>query len=228
MLKITTLGELTQLGRRRLSENFFMREMLYSEVGNFHQVPNIPEDPDLAIEAGENLCRLVLEPLRAAFGHIAIRSAYRSPTLNNHCHELYKQGVADSWCTCNEDNAAYHIWDRRDASGYLGATATIVIPSYIDHYERTQDWRSLGWWMRDHLEHYAQVQFFRTLCAFNIRWYEGPADRSIGYLDPPVRETLTRCGDPGFDDDHGALYGEVLVAALSKSVPAARSKGFRT
>jgi hypothetical protein len=210
MTKITTLAELTELGRRRLSDNFFMREMLYSEVGNFYKVPNIPEVPELAIEAGENLCRLVLEPLRSAFGHIAIRSAYRSPTLNGHCHELYKQGVSDSWCTCNEDNAAYHIWDRRDGAGHLGATATIVIPSYIEKYERTGDWRPLGWWIRDHIEHYAQVQFFRTLCAFNIRWYEGPADQSIGYLDPPTREVLTRRDAPNFQGDHSAFYDGVI------------------
>ena len=214
MSEIATLADLTSLGRRRLSDNFFMRDMLYSEVGNLAGVPNIPEDPELAIEAGGQLCRLVLEPLLAAFGHIAIRSAYRSPTLNAHCHELYKQGVTDAWCTCNEDNAAYHIWDRRDDQGNLGAVATIVIPSYIEHYERTQDWRSLGWWMRDHLEHYAQVQFFRTFCAFNIRWYEGPSDQSIGYLDPPTRETLTQRGASNFDGDHHASYAAILSAGV--------------
>lgn len=210
MPKITTLTELTELGRYRLSDNFFMREMLHSEVGNFYGVQNIPEDPDLAIEAGENLCRQVLEPLRRAFGHLAIRSAYRSPVLNDYCHKLHKQGVTDAWCTCNEDNAAYHIWDRRDALGHLGATATIVIPSYIDHYSRTGDWRSLGWWMRDRLESYAEIQFFRTLCAFNIRWYEGRSDQSIGYLDPPVRETLTKRGAPDFEGDHSANYRNVV------------------
>jgi len=212
MPKITTLSELTELGRHRLSDNFFMRDMLHSEVGSFYGVQNIPEDPDLAIHAGEKLCRELLEPLRRAFGHIAIRSAYRSPMLNEHCHELHKRGVADSWCTCNEDNAAYHIWDRRDAHGHLGAAATIVIPSYIDHYARTADWRPLGWWMRDHLDNYAEVQFFRTLCAFNIRWYEGPSDQRIGYLDPPLRQVLTRRGAPDFDGDHSAYYRGVVSA----------------
>jgi len=191
-----------------------MRDILYSEVGNFHGIPNIPENPELAIAAGEKLCQLVLEPLRAAFGHIAIRSAYRSPTLNGHCHELHKQGVAESWCTCNEDNFGYHIWDIRDSAGYLGATATIVVPAYIEHYERTGDWQSLGWWIRDNLEHYAQVQFFRRLCAFNIRWYEGPSDKAIGYLDPPTRVTLTKAGEPGFDDDHSPMYAAAITPIL--------------
>ena len=212
--RISSLADLAELGRHRLSDNFFMRDMLYSEVGNFHGVANIPESPDLAIAAGEKLCQLVLEPLRKAFGHIAIRSAYRSPTLNAHCHQLHAQGVAESWCTCNEDNAAHHIWDVRDAQGFLGATATVVVPAYIEHYERTGDWQSLGWWIHDHLAHHAGVQFFRRLCAFNIRWYEGPSDRAVGYLDPPTRITLTKAGQTGFEDDHRPLYAEAIHPIL--------------
>jgi len=205
-----SLAALTALGRTRLSEHFFMREMLYSEVANLYGIQNIPEDPEMAIEAGSQLCAKVLEPLRRAFGPISIRSAYRSPTLNGRCHRLYQAGDKDAWCTCNEANYAYHIWDRRDAAGYLGATATIVVPGYLDHYERTQDWRPLAWWIRDHVEHYAQVQFFRSLGAFNIRWYEGPSDRSIGYLDPPVRERLTAAGEPNFAGDHSAYYAGII------------------
>jgi hypothetical protein len=214
MAGVETLADLTELGRHRLSQHFFMRDMLHSEVSNFCGVPNIPHDPDLAIEAGEKLCQLVLEPLRAAFGHISIRSAYRSPILNAHCHALHRQGVAESWCTCNEDNVAYHIWDVRDSAGYLGATATVVVPAYLEHYERTGDWRSLGWWIRDNLEHYAEVQFFRRLCAFNIRWYEGPSSKTVGYLDPPTRATLTRSGQPDFDGDHSRLYAAVIGPLL--------------
>jgi hypothetical protein len=61
----TALGDLTALGRVRLSEHFFMREMLYSEVANCYGRENVPDDPDLAIEAGVNLCTEVLEPLCA-------------------------------------------------------------------------------------------------------------------------------------------------------------------
>lgn len=207
---ITTLAELTTLGRRRLSQNFFMRDMLYSEVGNFYGVPNLPDDATLALEAGEKLAQLLLEPLLAAFGHITVRSAYRSPVLNAYCHELYTQGVADAWCTSNEGNAAYHIWDQRDADGFMGAAATIVIPAYIGHFEETGEWRPLGWWMRDNLEHYASIQFFRTLCAFNIHWYEGPSKQSIGYLDPPTRLTLTERGATDFDGDHSSHYAGII------------------
>ena len=77
-----SVAALEDLGRVRLSPTFFMRDFLYSEIGNFHGIPNIPEDPDLAIAAGTRLCEELLEPLNATFGRIAIRSAYRSPTLN--------------------------------------------------------------------------------------------------------------------------------------------------
>jgi hypothetical protein len=215
MTSISSIADLTELGRRRLSNNFFMRDMLYSDVGNFSGIPNIPHDPELAAAAGEQLCQLVLEPLRAAFGHIAIRSAYRSPVLNGHCHELHQQGVAESWCSSNTDSAAHHIWDMRDSAGYLGAVATVVVPAYVDHFERTGDWQSLGWWIRDNLEHYAEVQFFRRLGAFNIRWYEGPAEKSVGFLDPPTRITLTKSGEPGFDGDHSPVYADVLGPLLA-------------
>ena len=209
---IDSVAALTELGRVRLSEHFFMREMLYSEVSNVHGVPNIPEDPELAIEVGRRLCAEVLEPLRRAFGHIGIRSAYRSPRLNGYCHEQFKAGDSACWCTDNDMNAARHIWDRRDADGYLGATATVFVPGYLDHYERSGDFRPLAWWIRDHVPAYAEVFFFRHLCAFNIRWYEGPADQAIWFLDPPVRELLTRRGEPGFEGDHHSRYAGIVPA----------------
>src|SRR5260221_2230841 len=92
MQKPDSVAALTELGRVRLSEHFFMREMLYSEVANHYGLPNVPDDPDLAIEAGTQLCTRILEPLRRAFGHVAVRSAYRSPSVNEFCHQRYKQG----------------------------------------------------------------------------------------------------------------------------------------
>lgn len=210
MAAIESVGALTDLGRVRLSEHFFMREMLYSEVGNFHGVPNIPADPELAVAVGRQLATRILEPLKAAFGHVTIRSAYRSPLLNDYCHQRFLEGDTACWCTANDSNAARHIWDRRDAAGHLGGTVTLVIPAYLDHYERTRDWRPLAWWIRDHIPACAEMFFFRHLCAFNIRWYDGPSDQAIWYLDPPVRDLLTRRGEAGFDGDHGDRYAGII------------------
>jgi hypothetical protein len=76
-MKIRTVRALEELGRVHLSRSFFMRDFLHSEIANFYGMPNIPDDPDLAIHVGKRLCEL-LETLAATFGRIAIRSAYRS------------------------------------------------------------------------------------------------------------------------------------------------------
>ena len=59
-----------------------MRDFLYSEISQIEGIPNIPDYPDRAIEAGRQLCELLLEPLQDRFGRICIRSAYRAPAVN--------------------------------------------------------------------------------------------------------------------------------------------------
>ena len=41
---------LEDLGRIRLSENFFLRDFLYSDIAVINGFANIPDDPDLAID----------------------------------------------------------------------------------------------------------------------------------------------------------------------------------
>jgi hypothetical protein len=213
MTKPDSVAALTDLGRVRLSEHFFLREMLYSEVANVHGIPNIPEDPALAIAAGEKLCQLVLEPLRRGLGHITIRSAYRSPAVNGFCNERFKEGEMAYFCADNEFNRARHIWDQRDAAGHLGATVSLVVPGYLDHFERTGDYRPLAWWIRDHVEHYAEMTFFPWQCSFNIRWYEGPAEQAIVRYDKGNRALLTKRGMDNFAGKHAAAYHGILPAS---------------
>lgn len=207
MKKPQSVAELTDLGRVRLSQHFFMRDMLYSEVANFHGLANIPEDPDLAIAAGGRLAELILEPLHRSLGGIVVRSAYRSPTVNDFCHQRLRRGDLAYYCSDNTYGAGRHIWDRRDEHGFMGATATVVVPWYLERYERGGDFRPLAWWIRDHIEHYAEMIFFPWLCAFNIRWYEGPSEKEI-WEDRVEEEDLllTRKGMENFDGDHGRLY----------------------
>ncbi|MEE4346540.1 MAG: hypothetical protein V2I53_07090 [Paracoccaceae bacterium] len=63
MRKPQSVRALDDLGRVRLSPSFYMRDFLHSEVAAFHGIPNIPDDPDLAIAAGRRLCADLLEPL---------------------------------------------------------------------------------------------------------------------------------------------------------------------
>ena len=84
---ITSYEKLEEFGRVRLSEHFFMRDFLHSEIAAWHGLRNIPDDPDAAIYAGEQLCQQLLEPLQATFGRIHVRSGYRSPAVNEFGNE---------------------------------------------------------------------------------------------------------------------------------------------
>jgi len=70
-----TVATLNDFGRTRLSQHFTMRDFLFSDIAAIHGLINAPDDPDLAIGAGTQLCTQLLEPLQSVFGRIAIRSA---------------------------------------------------------------------------------------------------------------------------------------------------------
>lgn len=168
---------LEELGRVRLSRHFYMRDFLYSEIGNMHRIANIPDDPDLAIAAGRALCEHLLDPLQETFGRIAIRSAFRSCELNAF-------GNANNLnCARNEANYAGHIWDRRDADGHMGACTSVVIPWFADRYDQGRDWRDLAWWIHDHLP-YSEMWFFPKLAGFNLTWHEAPKRTISSYVAP--------------------------------------------
>jgi len=174
-----------------------MRDFLYSEIANVHGMTNFPDDPDLATAAGRRLCEDLLEPLQVTFGRIAIRSGYRSPSVNGYGNA---HGLS---CASNEYDRARHIWDRRSADGGMGAMATIVVPWLIDEAPTGTGWTAMAWWIHDHLP-YSELQFFPKLLAFNIGWHEFPRRRITSYVAP--RGLLTKPGIAGHQGDHGGLY----------------------
>lgn len=129
MRKPQTVKSLEELGRIRLSKSFFMREFLYSEISQIEGIPNIPDDPDLAIAAGRNLCEKVLEPIQDALGRISVRSAFRARDVNEKGAENQNQYS----CASNEANYAGHIWDVRDKDEFMGATACVIVTSFIPY-----------------------------------------------------------------------------------------------
>jgi hypothetical protein len=192
--KPASVRALEDFGRIRLSAHFFMRDFLHSEISQITGIPNIPDDPDLAIAAGTRLCEDLLEPLNASFGRIAIRSALR-------CEAVNAVGAANGNqfnCSANPASYANHIWDRRDAAGCMGAMATVVVPWFLDHHDPRADWRSLAWWIHDHLP-YSDICFFPKLAAFNLGWHERPRRRITSYIPP--RGLLTA---PGMANHHGS------------------------
>ena len=202
---------LEELGRVRLSTSFFLRDFLHSEIANFYGIPNIPDDPDLAVEAGRALCGTLLEPLNATFGRIAIRSGFRSAKVTEFGN---RRGMGASV----DNNAAYHVWDLRDRHGARGAAACIVIPWFADRYAAGADWRSMAWWIHDHLP-YSHLQFFTKLCAFNIQWSEKPARRIDSFVAPAG--CLTRPGMENHAGGHSEWYEgfPALVAGAAAISP---------
>ncbi|MEM9579579.1 MAG: hypothetical protein AAF891_02750 [Pseudomonadota bacterium] len=179
------MWSLETLGRVRLSKYFYMREFLYSEIGNFHRLQNIPDNPDLAIERGRAFCTALLDPLEETFGRVAVRSGYRASSLNRFGNENRLN------CARNDYPLECHIWDLPEVEI---AGASVVIPWFADHYEAGRDWRDLAYWLYDHLP-FAEVWFFPKLCAFNISWRPSSPRRIDSYVAP--KGTLLKAGmDP--------------------------------
>lgn len=190
MRKPQSVDALETLGRVRLSKSFFMRDFLYSEIANHYGVPNIPNDPDLAIAAGTRLCEELLEPLQATFGRIAIRSAYRSRAVNDLGNDKKHN------CATSDNNRAAHIWDERDANGHMGAMACIVVPWFVDHCQPEQ-WPAMAYWVHNHLP-YGSMTFFSKLGAFNLGWHENPK-RSIDSFAAPKGKLIADGLPPSAD-----------------------------
>ena len=167
------LGALDTFGRQRLSKHYFMRDFLYSEVAAVHGIANVPDNPRLAIKSGSALCRNLLEPLRQVFGHVTIRSALRSVSVNGfgNCHGMN--------CSSNKASYANHIWDHLDGEKQMGATACIVIPKFIDWVDEGagRDWRVLAWFIHEHLP-YSEMVFFARNGTVNLTWRGDPDDPS--------------------------------------------------
>ena len=205
MKKPATVKSLEDFGRVRLSRNFFMRDFLHSEISQIEGIPNIPDYPDIAIQAGTQLCEQVLEPIQNKFGRISIRSAYRSPAVNSKGAENKNQYN----CASNEANYAGHIWDYRDGDGCLGAMACIVVNSFVPYYERTGHWQALAWWIHDNVPGYSAMYFFPKLAAFNISWREQPKKVIKSHI-ANSKGILTKPGMGNFDESHKEEYLQML------------------
>jgi hypothetical protein len=185
MRRPRSMWSLETFGRVRLSKHFYMRDFLYSEISAFHGVPNVPDDPDLAIANGRAFCTALMDPLEETFGRIAVRSGYRSPALNRYGNENRLN------CARNDHPLECHIWDRGQGDDAI-AGASVVVPWFADHYARGRDWRDLAWCVHDHLP-YSEMWFFPKLAAFNLVWRPNPQRTISSYIAP--RGLLLRAGD---------------------------------
>ncbi|MCX7559180.1 hypothetical protein OS190_06330 [Sulfitobacter sp. F26204] len=182
------MWSLETFGRQRLSRYFFMRDFMYSEISGFHGVPNVPDDPELALANGRAFCAALMDPLEETFGRIAVRSGYRSRQLNQFGNENKLN------CAANDNPLECHIWDwGQDAQAVAGAS--IVVPWFADQYAQGRDWRDLAWWIHDHIS-YSEMWFFPKLAALNLVWRPMPRRTISSYIKP--RGMLLH---PGADPD---------------------------
>jgi hypothetical protein len=173
-----TFNNLESLGREQLSSSFFMREFLHSEISQITKTPNIPHFPKLAIKNGRRLCEDILEPIQDKLGRLSIRSGYRSPEVN-------ALGAANKnrfKCASNKNNYAGHIWDYPDENGHFGASACILVPSYLEYYKESGDWKTLANQIKSIAPLYSGMTFHPKLCALNISWHDKPRKKVWSYI----------------------------------------------
>lgn len=190
MRKPASMWSLETFGRVRLSQHYYMRDFLMSEISAFHGVPNIPNNPDLAIENGKRLCQDLLDPLEETFGRVAIRSGYRSAALNTYGNENKLN------CARTDNPIECHVWDYHTDDRAIAGTS-LVIPWFADQYDQGRDWRDLAWWVHDHLP-YSDMWFFPKLAAFNLVWRAKPQRTISSYIAPKgmlLRAGATPCED---------------------------------
>ena len=209
MSQIKTYQALENLGREKFSSNYYARDFLYTEIGNFYGKQNIPINKDLFIQNGKSLCQNILEPITKIFGKISIRSAYRSPHIN----EIGNQKNHN--CGSNQSNNAGHIWDTKDDQGFCGATICIFLPWFNDNFTKDEDWVELAFFLYDNIN-CTNLTFFAKQNCFNISWHENKQEpRSIfsyknpkGYLIKPNTNS---------EEKHNQFY-QNLQALLNKNV----------
>ena len=195
---ISSYAALEKLGRVRLSENYYMREFLYSSIGDYFNISNYPDNPQLAVEAGSQLCQNLLEPLKQAFGHVAIRSAFRNCAVNDFGN---KNGHN---CSSNEKSYGDHIWDKRDAEGNMGACATIFLPKFSGNMKANNgNWIDLAWWIHDNLPYHSQY-YFSEKGHLNLGWREKPERWIKSYVKP--KGLLTKNGFDNWEGNHAKHY----------------------
>lgn len=97
----------------QLTPHFSYYEMTRSAWAERYHRNNTPDCLQLA--ALKNLCRVLLEPLRAQFGPIRINSAFRSPTVNEGvggvgCSKHLSGEAVDIYLPNQETGRAYYRW----------------------------------------------------------------------------------------------------------------------
>ena len=175
-----TLKEYEALARVRLSQNFILRDFLLSTDAAAHGLSNFPDDPDMVVRAGKELCEKVLEPVLAKWGRFAITFGYQS-----------REALEFKWPQEKRQtkgrNSNPHHWDRGSFGDGIYARLDIlpycVEDGLVDRYE-------FGQWMMHNLDIDLLQQFSRgSVYCVSI----SPKPRRIWLEWGSVEDDAPRC-----------------------------------
>ena len=155
--------------------------------------PTFPTIPTWRSRPAPGSAKKCLEPLWARFGRISIRSAYRSPAVNDfgnkhnlNCGQQRKQ-------LCRP-----HLGPARRRGPHGRDAPAIVVHAFLPYYQRTGHWEAIAWWVHDHLpydEHGILPQTRRLQRAAGATARR--CSRIYSYI-PPRRGLLTKPGMPNW------------------------------
>lgn len=137
-----TTQEYEALARVRLSQNFILRDFLFSTDCATRGFRNFPDDPEAVICAGKALCEKVLEPFLAKWGRFAITFGYQS-----------REGVEFKWSKAMREakghNSNPHQWDRKTWGDQVYCRVDIL-PFCVE--DGLIDKHTVGQWMMQNLD----------------------------------------------------------------------------
>ena len=192
---------LEELGRVQSQPRFLHAQLsVFPRSPTSMACPNIPEDPDLAIAAGMQLCKELLEPLQKDLWTPGVFArAIARPQVTKFCgkcpgawrrRRAITPPITSGTCAIRNGTDG----GERPASSFHGSWSVTA---------KGADWRGLAWWIHDHLP-YSHLEFYSKVAAFNIQWREEPARRIDSFISP--RGCLTKPGMANHQGYHSRWY----------------------
>jgi hypothetical protein len=138
--------------KTRLSKNFILRDFLYSSEAAARGLSNLPEDPQMVVQAGKALCEKILEPVLARFGRFAITFGYQ-------CREAIEADMPESARRANPRSSNPHQWDRQTWGDQIYARVDLW-PFCVEDGQVSK--HAFGHWIMHTLDVDLLMQFTRS------------------------------------------------------------------
>lgn len=190
---------LENLALTRLSQNFILRDFLYSTSSAAQGLSNTPEDAEMVIRAGKDLCSQILEPLLTEFGRFAITFGYQ-------CRAGIEADLSAAQRTFSPHSSSPHQWDRGTFGREVYARVDIW-PFCVEDGEVSK--MDYGRWMMNNLDVDLLMQWTRSN-IFCVTISPKPRRVWIGWGD-------VRRGEPRLQPFMAADYWQRVYPTLPPS-----------